>query len=72
MLFENASEFSFHIESLADDKEMDLISTILSYCELNFIEPEDITSLINKSLRDKIEVEFQQQNWLPKTSTIDF
>lgn len=72
MLFESASEFSLHIESLANDKEIDLIDTILLYCESNFLEPEDISDLINKSLKDKIEVEFSELNYLPKYSSLDF
>jgi len=72
MLFESASEFSLHIESLANDKEIDLIDTILLYCENNFLEPEDISDLINKSLKDKIEVEFSELNYLPKYSSLDF
>lgn len=72
MLFESASEFSLHIESLANDKEIDLIDTILLYCESNFLEPEDIRDLINKSLKDKIEVEFSELNYLPKYSSLDF
>ena len=72
MLFESASEFSLHIESLANDKEIDLIDTILLYCESNFLEPEDISSLINRSLKDKIEMEFAELNFLPKTASLDF
>ena len=72
MLFESASEFSLHIESLANDKEIDLIDTILLYCESNFLEPDDISSLINRSLKDKIEMEFAELNFLPKTASLDF
>lgn len=72
MLFETSSEFSLYIESLADDKEIGLVDTILMYCENNFIEPEDISSLINRSLKDKLEMEFQELKYLPKTSTLEF
>lgn len=72
MLFETPSEFSHYIESLADDKEIGLIDTILMYCEDNYIEPEDVSSLINRSLKDKIEMEFQDMNYLPKTATLEF
>ncbi len=72
MLFETPSEFSLHIESIAYDKEIDIIDAILLYCDDNFIEPSDISGLINRSLRDKIELEFQDMNYLPKTATLEF
>lgn len=72
MIFESASEFSLYIEMLADDKEIDLIEAVLLYCEDNFIEPSDITNLINKSLKDKLEMEFQDMHYLPKTAVLDF
>jgi hypothetical protein len=72
MLFETQSEFSLHIETIALKNEIDLIDALLIYCEDNFIEPEDISNLINRSLRDKLEVEFQFLNWLPRTATLEF
>jgi hypothetical protein len=72
MLFETSTEFSHYIESLADDKEIGLVDTILMYCENNFIEPEDISSLINRSLKEKLEMEFQELKYLPRTSTLEF
>ena len=72
MLFENANEFSQHIETLANSKKMGLVDTIVMYCEDNYIKPNEISKLINKSLKDKLEMEFQEMNFLPKTSTLDF
>ena len=71
-MFETANEFSMFIESLAVDKNMNVVDTILEYCEENYIEPEEITKLINKSLKDKLEISFIDMNYLPKHSTLDF
>ena len=71
-MFETANEFSMFIESLAADKKLNVVDTILEYCEENYIEPEEITKLINKSLKDKLEISFIDMNYLPKHSTLDF
>jgi hypothetical protein len=47
------------------------MEAVLQYCKENFIEPEDIAKLVNKSLKDKLEVNFQDENYLPKKATLD-
>ena len=71
-MFETANEFSMFIESLAADKNLSVVDTVLEYCEENYIEPEEISKLINRSLRDKLEISFIDMNYLPKHSTLDF
>ena len=71
-MFETANEFSMFIESLAADKNLNVVDTVLEYCEENYIEPEEISKLINRSLRDKLEISFIDMNYLPKHSTLDF
>ena len=71
-MFETANEFSMFIESLAADKNLNVVDTVLEYCEENYIEPEEISKLINRSLKDKLEISFIDMNYLPKHSTLDF
>ncbi len=47
------------------------MDAVLEYCKQNFLEPEDIASLINKSLKDKIEMDFRDANMLPKQAQLD-
>lgn len=72
MLFESASEFSLYIETFALTNEIDLIDAVLLYCEDNYLEPSDISSLINRSLKDKLEIEFQTTNYLPKSASLEY
>ena len=58
-MFKTANEFSLYIED------------VLDYCKENYLEPKDIVSLINKSLKDKIGNEFREQNYLPKQAQLD-
>ena len=70
-MFKNANEFSLHIEKMVQEKRLSHMDAVLDYCKENFLEPADVTKLINKSLKDKIEIEFQEMNYLPKTAKLD-
>lgn len=69
-MFKNANEFSLHIEKLAVASEITYIDAILEYCEKNEIEPKEISGLISQSLKEKIEVEYEQLNYLPKKARL--
>ena len=47
------------------------MDAVLEYCKENYLEPEDISKLINKSLRDKIKVNATELNYFPKQATLD-
>lgn len=70
-MFKNASQFSLYIEQLASEKRMSHMDAVLKYCEDNYIEPDEIKSLINKTLKDKIEIDMRDANMLPKQATLD-
>jgi len=70
-MFKNSSAFSLHIESLAAEKKISHMDAVLKYCEDNFIEPEDVKTLINKTLRDKIETDMIEANMLPRRATLE-
>lgn len=70
-MFKTANEFSLHIEQIVRDKKMSYMDAVLEYCKENYLEPEDVSSLINKSLKDKIEMDFRDLNYLPKQAQLD-
>jgi hypothetical protein len=70
-MFNTANEFSLYIEKVVREKRMTYMDAILEYCKENFLEPEDITSLINRSLKDKLEMDFREANYLPKQAQLD-
>jgi hypothetical protein len=55
-IFKNNNEFALYIENLVIEKRMTHMDAVLLYCEQNFIDPEDISKLINKNLKQKIEM----------------
>lgn len=70
-MFKGAAAFSLHIEEVARKNRISHMDAVLKYCEENFLEPEDIKSLVNKTLKDKIENDMRQANLLPKQATLD-
>jgi hypothetical protein len=70
-MFKNANEFSLHIEQMVRDSKMTYMDAVLEYCKQNYLEPEDVSKLINKNLKDKIEMDFRELNYLPKQAQLD-
>ena len=70
-MFKTANEFSLYIEDVVKNKKQPYMDAVLDYCKENYLEPKDIVSLINKSLKDKIGNEFREQNYLPKQAQLD-
>lgn len=70
-MFSTANEFSLYIEQVVREKKMSYMDAVLNYCKENYLEPDDIASLINKSLKDKIEMDFRELNYLPKQAQLD-
>ena len=71
MMFKTVNEFSIYIEQRARENRMSHLDAVLEYCKENYLEPDDITSMISKSLKDKLEVDFREANMLPKTAQLD-
>ena len=53
----NSKEFSLKIESIVKEKRISYMEAIIWYCEQNDIDTGTISSLISKSLKEKIQVE---------------
>jgi hypothetical protein len=71
VIFKNANDFSLHIEQIVANSKMTYMDAVLEYCKENYLEPEDVAKLINKSLKDKIEMDFRELNYLPKQAQLD-
>lgn len=72
LMFDTANEFSMYIEKRAIETGVPYMDVVLQFCEENLLEPEDVASKINKSLKAKIENEFRELNYLPKVAQIEF
>ena len=70
-LFKSANEFSLHIEDLVKQHKISHMDAVLKYCTDNMLEPEEIASKVNKSLKEKIALNMQELNFLPKQASLD-
>ena len=70
-MFKNTQDFAIFIDGVVSDTGLTHMEAVLQYCEENFIDPEDISSMINKALKQKIAVNMMEENMLPKRATLD-
>ena len=62
--------FSLEIERIAKEKEITHMDAVLLFCKDNNIEPEKVSSLITKGLKEKIEANARELNFLPKVASL--
>ena len=53
----NSKEFSLKIESIVKDKKISHMDAVVWYCDQNGLDTSQVSSLISKSLKEKIKLE---------------
>ena len=53
----NSKEFSLNIESIVKEKRISHMDAVVWYCEENDLDTSQVSSLISKSLKEKIKLE---------------
>lgn len=67
----NSKEFSLQIEKIVQERKgISYMDAILRYCEENELDPGTVAPMITKTLKDKITIEAQNLNYLPKTGQL--
>ena len=67
----NSKEFSLEIEKIVQTKKgISHMDAVLKYCEENEIDPGTVGHLISKPLKEKITLEAQNLNYIPKTGQL--
>ena len=67
---ELANTFSLQIEHMVHDDKMSYMDAIVFAAQKNNIEPEAAAGLLNDNVRDKLEAEARDLNFLPKRSKL--
>ena len=62
--------FSLKIEQIALEKKITHLDAVLWYCSENEIDPSTVARLISKGLKEKIEVNAADLNYLPKKAKL--
>ncbi len=69
--FLTKSKFTKLIESTVGELKIPYMDAIIKVCETNDIEIEDIRKFISPVIKDKLEAEAMDLNFLPKKNSID-
>ena len=64
------TKFSLLIEQMVQTKNMSYMDACLEYCKEKEIEPNSIARLVNKALKQKIQMEAESLHYLPKTNSL--
>jgi len=67
---QTAKKFSLNIEHIAKDKKISHMDAVLDYCFVNNIEPDTVGRLITKGLKEKIEANARELNYLERQAQL--
>lgn len=63
-------KFAMKIEEIVSKGGVSYMDAILDYCEKNQMEPDAIAPLISRPLKEKIEADARELNFLPRVATL--
>ena len=69
-LVQTSKKFSLEIENIAKEKRISHLDAVLDYCQRNDIEPDTVGKLITKGLKEKIEANARDLNYLEKQAQL--
>jgi hypothetical protein len=68
--FMTKSKFSKMVDSVVSEKKIPYMDAVLFLCDKHGIDPADTKKYISTVLKQKIEVEAMNLNFLPKTNEL--
>ena len=69
--FLTKSKFTKLVEKTVTDLKITYMDAILYLCDKNDLEPEDMKKFVSPIIKDKLQAEAMQLNFLPKQNTLD-
>jgi len=70
MTLNTSKTFTLTIENIVKEKSITHMDAVLWYCEQEGLEPDDLGTLISKGLKEKIEANARELNFLPKQAQL--
>ena len=65
----NSKKFGLIIEEIVKTEKISYMDAVIKYCDENEIDTSTVGNLINKSLKEKIQIEAENLNLIHKSST---
>ncbi len=69
--FLTKSKFTKLVESTVLEKRVSYMDAILLICEKNSIDPGDVRKFVSPIIKDKLEAEAMELNFIPRQNKID-
>mgnify|MGYP006250780789 FL=1 len=70
MVLNTSKSFTIEIENIAKGKQITHMEAVLWYCKKEGIEPDSVSYLISKGLKEKIEANARELNFLPRQAQL--
>ena len=70
MTLNTSKTFTLVIENIVKEKNLTHMDAVLWYCEQEGLEPDSLGTLISKGLKEKIEANARELNFLPKQAQL--
>ena len=70
MTLNTSKTFTLTIENIVKEKDITHMDAGLWYCEQEGLEPDDLGTLLSKGLKEKIEANARELNFLPKQAQL--
>ena len=67
---QSSKSFSLEIEKIAKEKNITHMESVLEHCRIQQIEHDSVSRHITKSLKDKIEANERDLNFIPKQAKL--
>ena len=69
-LLQTPKKFSLEIENIAKEKRISHMDAVIDYCQKNNVEPDTVGRLITKGLKENIEANARELNYLEKQAQL--
>ena len=66
----SSKTFSLNIENIVKEKRITHMEAVLWYCKDQGIEPDTVSNLLTKGLKEKIAANARDLNFLPKRAQL--
>ena len=70
--FMNRAKFGKLIEKQVVDKKLSYMDAVIETCEITNIDPQDVKKFISNVIKEKIEAEAMNLNFLPRQNELLF
>ena len=70
MILSTSKTFTTVIENIVKEKNLTHMDAVLWYCEEEGLEPDNLGTLISKGLKEKIEANARELNFLPRQAQL--